>query len=111
MEDTATWIGQSGDDYLYVVYCLPEHPETTEEGNYIFANQGDIGEWFAVYVGQGRLKDRYDAALAEGCVTYKEATHFHAHLNDDEYARKQEEKDIIAGNPECKHPYGCNGHG
>ena len=40
----------------------------------------------------------------------KGATHYHEHMNYDKDARRGEESDIIAGNPECNWPVGCNGH-
>ena len=56
-----------------------------------------------------RVRDRYDAAVREGCVTRKGATHFHWHLNGSEAARKIEERELIAEHPECQSRSGCNG--
>ena len=102
------WIGDSGNSYEYAVHELDWQPPSYK-GNYIFAKIAN-GAWHAVYVGQGNLQDRYTAAIAEGCVTKKGATHYHEHLNYDEDARRDEEGDIIAGNPECNWPVGCNNH-
>ena len=108
-DETVNWHGKSGTSYAYNVHEISWRPKPEQEGNYIFAKlSGSV--WRAVYVGQGDLQSRYDAALAEGCVTTKNATHYHAHLNSNEVARRNEETDIINGNPECNWPEGCNGH-
>ena len=107
---TTHWRGGSGSQYEYNVGPISARPVTNSEGNYVFARQ-TAGIWFAVYVGQGQLRDRYDAAIREGCVTRKGATHYHWHLNSSAANRKSEERDVIAGNPECKAPRGCNGQG
>ena len=62
----------------------------------------------AVYGGQGRLQAGKTAAMNEGCVARKGATHFHCHLNPDESARLAEEGDVLAGNPEAYEPRGGN---
>ena len=112
MFDTADWRGQSGKTYSYQVHDLNQRPTADEEGNYIFAKCVDYVDyaWKAVYVGQGNLQDRYDAAIKEGCVTRKGATHYHSHPNSNTDSRQEEEQDIIKGNPECQWPDGCNGH-
>ena len=105
-----SWRGASGRLYPYEYERLPAPPATNAEGNYTFAKV--IGNrWHTVYVGQGKLRDRYDAAIREGCVTRKSATHYHWHLNASEAAREQEESDIIRGNSECRAPTGCNERG
>ena len=109
MTETTTWRGSSGSSYTYYLDKLPWQPSENQDGNYIFAKKIN-GLWHAVYVGQGDLHDRYDAAMREGCVTMKKATHYHRRINNDASARRAEENDIIAGNPECNWPNGCNGH-
>lgn len=107
---TTTWIGESGEEYEYKTVNLPHRPPKDVKGNYIFAKQVG-GIWLAVYVGEGILRQRYDAALKEECVTEKGATHYHYHTDHSQSrsARREEESDIIEGNPECKAPKGCNG--
>ena len=107
MSDKCNWPGESGAAYAYTVHELLWRPNAEQDGNYIFAKIVDDA-WHAVYIGQGDLQDRYDAALSKGCVMLKSATHYHYHLNDDKDDREQEESDLIAGNPECKQPNGCN---
>lgn len=111
----ASWRGESGERYAYSEVKLPHDPPD-RTGNYIFAkrkldDKGEFQYWLAVYVGEGNLRDRYNAAIREGCVTDKSATHYHYHTKNENlpYSRKKEESDIIEGNPECKHPRGCNG--
>lgn len=108
-DQTVNWPGSSGTTYTYHVNQLPWRPDAGQEGNYIFAKVVN-GVWKAVYIGQGILRDRYDAALQEGCVSTKGATHYHAHLNASASARLSEEQDLIDGRPECIWPTGCNGH-
>ena len=102
------WEGKSGSQYPYASSELPARPSSNEEGNYVFAWKG-TQYWHAVYVGQGKLRDRYDAAIKEGCVSEKGATHYHWRPNSSKSSRTDEEFDIIEGNPECKAPKGCNG--
>lgn len=110
MADQERWRGKSGESYTYEIHKLPWRPSPNQDGNYIFAKKpGQF--WHAVYVGQGNLQDRYDAALDDGCVTVKGATHYHVHLNSNSNSRTREESDIIAGNPECMDPTGCNRKG
>ena len=110
MSNTFSWQGESGSSYAYTVHDLSWRPNEDQDGNYVFAKLVN-GIWHAVYIGQGDLQTRYDAALREGCVTAKSATHYHEHLNSNKAARTQEESDIIAGNPECMSPTGCNDRG
>ena len=109
MSNTQDWIGASGATYTYHIHPMSWIPETGQKGNYIFAKQINA-IWHAVYIGEGDLGDRYNAALHEGCITGKRATHYHEHLNSNETTRKNEERDLITGNPECEWPAGCNGH-
>ena len=106
----ASWRGESGTHYQFGEHQLPHNPPD-RTGNYIFAKRHPNGYWLAVYVGEGNLRDRYNAAIKEGCVTRKEATHYHFHTRNENlpYTRGKEESDIIEGNTECKHPRGCNG--
>ena len=109
MADTFDWPGASGQNHTHHYHPLPWRPNDRQDGNYIFARLVDR-VWHAVYIGQGHLQSRYDAAMKEGCVNDKGATHYHVHINEGEAARKAEESDLIAGNPECNWPDGCNGH-
>lgn len=109
VDQSLSWSGKSGKSYKYFVHELPWRPDKNQKGNYIFAKvENDF--WKAVYVGQGDLRERYDAAINEGCVSDKGTTHYHVHLNSDSSARQKEEQDIVAGNQECLWPNGCNGH-
>jgi hypothetical protein len=101
------WRGASGEPYKYYVYDLSADLDPGQSGNYIVARRVSDG-WEAVYVGQGDLHDRKNAAMNEGCVIRKGATHFHCHVNNDESGRLAEEADVLAGNPEAYTPRGCN---
>lgn len=102
-----SWEGESGDTYSYAVVAIEDGPPNNAKGNYIFAREVWNG-YEAVYVGEGSLRDRYNAALEDGCVEDKGATHYHYHPNAYEDGRKMEEQDIILGNPECLTSDGCN---
>lgn len=107
-----TWIGISGKAYSYELVPLHAAAPPPSKGNYIFSNERPEPKE-AVYVGEGHLPDRYAAALKEGCIILRGATHYSYHTRNahDEAARKKEELDIIDGNPECLAPTGCNGQG
>ena len=107
-DNTTLWMGASGTAYTYYIEELPWRPRRGQTGNYVFASVKN-GIWRPVYIGQGDLQARYDAALREGCVTNKGATHYHVHLNANRLARTAEERDVIGGNPSCQWPIGCNG--
>lgn len=111
---TYRWPGDSGEKYgfrilpLKSIFNIRNHiPDS--EGVYIFSRlEGNVHR--AVYIGQGDLRPRYDAALAEGCVTAKSATHYFFATSNLEFDREEEERDLIAGNPECLvENGGCNG--
>lgn len=108
MLQQVNWLGASGTIYSYFVYPIHERPPTNDKGNYIFAKRRPLGGWDAVYVGQGELRNRYDAAIREKCVNRKGATHYHRHMNPIDVRREAEEADIIDGHPECRAPDGCN---
>lgn len=104
----ATWHGISETAYRYLIYGIRRKPSPGKHGNYIFAKKVK-GEWKAVYIGQGNLRDRHDDAMEEECVTENGATHYHVHSNTDKDARLKEEADLINGNPECwVENGGCN---
>ncbi len=107
MDDISYWRGLSGETYAFHYAPLPWPPAADQDGNYIFARY-ENGAWHPVYIGQGDLKQRYDAAMANPCVIAHRATHYHAHLNADQRLRLAEESDLIAGNPACLWPTGCN---
>ena len=109
MSTTTEWKGESSTKYKYHVNKISWVPDKEQDGNYIFAKLVR-GVWNAVYIGQGDLRKRYDAALREGCVTEKGATHCHMRLNGNANDRIDEERDLIVGNRECMWPNGCNGH-
>ena len=80
-QSTHTWHGSTGNIYRYEIH--PLHPLfiPSTHGNYVFAKLSPQGLWLAVYVGQGHLQERHAAAIREGCVLQKYATHFHYHAN------------------------------
>ena len=107
MADTCIWTGGSGKTYTYFIHDIDWSVNADQDGNYIFAKVvNDV--WNAVYVGEGDLQTRKAAHINDGCVTDKGATHFHEHLNAGEQARKDEEEDILEGNPGAYVPTGCN---
>lgn len=109
MADTVEWRGVSGSRYIYAVHDVFWRPATNQPGNYIFAKFVH-GSWRAVCIGHGDLQQGHDGAMRDGCVTAKEATFYHAHVNEDEAARRLEANDIITRHLECRWPEGCNGY-
>ncbi len=101
------WSGGTGEQYFHIIHKMPCRPYSNNEGNYVFAKLVD-DNWQAVYIGEGKLRDRYDEAMNKECVTDKDATHYHWHLNADADERFYEEADMIDGNDECMEPTGCN---
>ena len=111
MSAIVNWTGASGRKYEYHAWYVRSRPgDPEEEGNYIFAKI-ENGYWIPLYIGQGLLQRRYDAALQEGCVVSKGASHYHVHLENNRERRIQEEIDIIDAFPQCKRPTGCNNIG
>jgi len=88
-----SWKGRSGNTYDFTVFTIDVTFNPNENGNYIFAKKTQTG-YDAVYIGEGDIKDRTEAHKREGCVIRKGATHIHAHLNNSEIARKNEEEDL-----------------
>jgi len=109
MADLAThfWIGASGKQYKYYVCDLNFDFSPNQNGNYIFCKI-EKGAWVPVYVGEGDLKDRVAFRKNDRSVGYKNATHIHAHQNNNETDRKNEESDILARHSEAYDPTGCN---
>lgn len=101
------WQGKNGNTYEFTVYPIDISFKSKVDGNYIFAKQTMRG-WDAVYIGEGDLKTRTEAHKNDGCVLRKGATHIHAHTNNNEEARKQEESDLLGFNSEAYEPNGCN---
>ncbi len=101
------WKGGSGNMYEFTVYSVDTIFNPNQNGNYIFTKiVNDI--WQAVYIGEGDLRDRTEAHKYNGCVLQKGATHIHAHINNDEQLRKDEETDLLVENIEAYKPSGCN---
>lgn len=105
--NTVKWRGLSGNVYTYEVYS--KHTVFRSiDGNYIFARQTFSG-WDAVYIGEGDLATRTQDPVHKKCAENKGFTHYHVHVNPSEINRKTEERDMIAGNPECLEKNGgCN---
>lgn len=103
----ATWYGASKKPYEFTVFEISTVFDPNQNGNYIFAKKNSTG-WDAVYIGQGDIKTRTEEHLSDGCVTRKNATHIHAHLNLNEKSRTDEESDLLGYNTEAYIPTGCN---
>ena len=106
--EKANWLGESGKVYNFNVYSTDTAFKEID-GNYIFAKKTTAG-WDAVYIGEGDLKTRTQDEEHLKCAISKGFTHYHVHINQNEELRKQEETDLIGGNPEClEENGGCNG--
>lgn len=107
MAQSHEWRGASKNTYSYSIHDRGSLPERDQIGNYVFAKLTN-GEWNAIYVGQGNLRECHQSALGVGCVQLKAASHFHYHLNENEKERLAEEKDLLDGHAEAHAPGGCN---
>ncbi|MEN9538349.1 MAG: hypothetical protein RLZZ126_584 [Pseudomonadota bacterium] len=89
------WVGQSGRSYSYQI--LPIGTDFRDApGNYVFARESSPRNWQPIYIGQtGSLARRLSHHEKESCARGRGATHIHAHLSGDEYAREDEERDLI----------------
>ena len=101
------WSGGSGTQYGFFIHTLPYTCGTGQDGNYIFAKPVNNG-WHAVYIGEGDINDRVNDPEHYQCAARKGATHVHVHLNANQQARRNEESDLLSGNPEAYEPSGCN---
>jgi len=105
--ETANWPGKSGRSYTLTVYNKDTSFEEID-GNYIFAKKTQAG-WDAIYIGEGDLKTRTQDSEHLKCANLNWFTHFHVQTNQDEAKRKEEEADLVGGNPEClAENGGCN---
>ena len=107
-EGTHIWNGGDGKEYDFNIW-----PNTQVfnhmQGNYIFAKKNRNGDWEAIYIGEGYLDDRTQDEKHLKCANQKGFTHYHTHRNEDENVRKEEEENLIEGNPECLDENGgCN---
>lgn len=104
---TASWIGASGKEYVYLIYPIETDFDPDQDGNYIFTKMED-DEWVPVYIGEGDLQDRINDPEHRPCALDRGATHLHVHLNPLEDDRTSEERDLLANHPEAYDPPGCN---
>lgn len=105
--EKVNWSGKSGKKYTFTVF--DNTAEFNEiDGNYIFAKRiGNV--WYAIYIGEGNLKLRTKDCEHLAAAKHCGFTHYHAHANINEKLRKEEEADLIEGNPEClEENGGCN---
>ena len=87
------WPGLSGRSYWYDVYPRHFRLNAGQPGNYVFVVEFSLRQFMPLYVGERNDLNRrlleHDELDLIGC------THVCVHLNDDESARLQEEKDLI----------------
>ena len=98
---TIRWLGQSGQQYEYLIYPLGTNFKSAP-GNYIFAREQSNG-FVPIYIGQtSDLAERFDYHHKIGCIRKLEATHIHVHSNTSQSARLNEERDLVQRwNPPC----------
>ncbi len=107
MANTHKWSGGSDRRYEFEIYPFDYDPPEDLEGVYIFAKKVD-GVWNAVYIGQGKIKDRLEEHREDGCVSDKGSTHVHTREVADKQERLDTEGDLLEGNQEAYAPTGCN---
>jgi hypothetical protein len=100
------WTGKSGNVYRYYEISFNNVPFNI--GNYMFVRQ--IGQTFyALYIGEGNIKERINDKEHLQCATKKGFTHIFAHENMYEQSRKFEENDLVQEHTECwVENGGCN---
>ena len=107
--ETYTWTGASGQEYEMDAYTLDTKFKDGIEGNYIFAKPRGNGEHIdAVYIGEGKLKDRIEFRINDGCVLRKGADRVCVRVEGDEQIRKAIEDDLLEANTYAYVPTGCN---
>lgn len=104
----STWTGKSGAKYEFETYSLDAKFNEKVEGNYIFAKPNADGRIYAVYIGEGNLKDRIDFRIREGKVQEKGCDRVCVMVNANEKNRKFTEEDLLASNTNAYEPIGCN---
>ncbi len=91
-----SWPGQSGKQYQYEIFPLDTAFQALP-GNYIYAKQGDDGNWIPVYIAQTRdLHQRLEGHVRLDDAVQQGATHLHAHYcSAGQAARCSEERDLV----------------
>lgn len=102
------WTGKSGEKYEFEMYSLDTVFKEEIEGNYIFAKPGNNGRIYAVYIGEGILKDRIEFRIDEARVQEKGCDRVCVMVNADKENRKYIEEDLLASNTDAYEPIGCN---
>lgn len=106
---TYTWTGVSGRKYVMDAYTLDTQFIEGIEGNYVFAKPGNNeGHIDAVYIGEGKLKDRIEFRINDGCVLRKGADRVCVRVEGNEQIRKSIEDDLLEANTCAYAPIGCN---
>ena len=104
----STWTGKSGKKYEFETYSLDTEFNPGIEGNYIFAKPGGDEKIYAVYIGEGILKDRIEFRIDEEKVQPKGCDRVCVMVNPNAKSRKFIEEDLLASNINSYEPIGCN---
>jgi hypothetical protein len=91
-----SWLGQSGQEYQYEVYPIDTAFQPLP-GNFIYAKQGEDGNWVPVYIAQTRgMHQRLEGHVNVDDAIANGATHIHAHYcSTGQAARCNEERDLV----------------
>ena len=107
--ETCTWIGITGNGYVYDVHKLPASFKDDQYGNYIYTRISNENKWVPIYIGEGDLGERVgDSHHKAECIKAKGATHVHEHLTVNKTEGKAEETDLLSRYTDAFAPKGCN---
>jgi hypothetical protein len=103
------WPTVNGKSLEFIGYPINTNFVVNQFGNYIFSKfNNNTNTWYALYIGEGDIKQRVSEHIKNNDVIKKGATHIYVRLNNNEKGRFDDETDLLIGNPEAYIPIGCN---
>jgi len=105
------WIGVSGREYIFDDYTLDTVFAKDIIGNYIFCRtifKNGKDEIYAIYIGEGIIKDRIEFRIKDGKVLEKECDHVSVRILGKGESGKWIEEDLLAVYFTAYEPIGCN---
>jgi hypothetical protein len=102
----AIWRGLRN-EYNYLVY--PVGARFRSSAACFILSRLVHGQWVPMYIGEGDLAacGEFGTCPPCQCTKGKMATHLHVHVCDDDFARRQELADLLAGHAAACSQRGC----